>query len=1020
MAEIGHNTNKNKRTLNEHESDGPSRKKMKLTEHGSKSTPMSTVETVEALHDIFAKMEQPQRKTIGGTTSFPSTAGLYVEGIGHIPLPICDIHTQQLFALYSKSSNDGDIALEASKFHFSHPKWNENIQQLISSVSISLGIDYEHIHFIEAHLDKLHISKDNACFARSDELDKPADAFATLIVQVPSNYSVVNGDPILTIEDDAFYFGTDDGYAPFNIFHAAFYNDTHATHNVIENGYRTCITYHICWNGPKHNAPTTDKMKHLSEEVDRVLQSWDAKQCIVLPLKHQYDVNELTDFHQLKPIDIKQANVLNKEPFVVYLAQIDAHKDVVSNKWLTVLGHAFEFGRYFDINLNTDCIDYQSHEDGDRVSSVKNRNRWVIVMMKESYQFSIILRNSVNGAIKWIEKVLQTDGNRDILGEMTQIVVKGTCEPSYGGVNVLSMLRILQQKSYYPLFCQVVNTVFISSGKGLHQSNNALSESIATSVADYGWKEPLRSCVLNLMDCLKSGTQHDIHYYCDFIHILVESNCVSFGNAQRRELLMCGYVRSHMTQMQFLSTPDDIIQIIDDIHGQDCCQEIADKISTNVEAKCKTSPGFSARNGLCIYKFLFSYQWNQQKRNEMIRSFNDVYIKVADEQFIKPLVAYLSANKTYKYFNQMVDVLLNAFRSSYAYRPHLIHQILMLLNLDQFIEFVRKKLKFHDCSNTRSYAFGYAYGRQRYGYGRKGSEQQYTKYKVIIKDIGNVIVSHEWNGALKRAILEWIQSLTPVIAGIKTVQLLIKEVKDKMNTNEDEDEDNDIVILNTNPVLVNCDECVKDIQMSVWKTIIESFGTTELSALSIEDTMVIVGFIIRSFDPNDTTQHELYKTFDTMYAKVKQPIQRKVIAQIKSEITSESLVLSKCIQNIFRHRIQYLSDLKEPVFSWKMMQHGIGRYTSGYRPTPPSDTAFETFLKSDKMTFVKKGFRNIAAARRWTPYRNSTVSVTFSAEGRGANAYVLVTKTKTYFNKEILAEYQRSVAELNDLLSFMI
>eukprot|EP01084_Bolivina_argentea_P227723 384647_1 len=190
--------------------DEPLPKKMKLNTLPSKPT----TEIIDTLAILFQKMEKSRKITIGGQSSLPSTPGLYIEGIGSIPLPICDQQLSTLLSLHSKSSNC--LELQPSQFHFANPNWNKNMQQLLQSIAISLGCNHETLHNIEAHLDSLLICNTGGHFPQlSNNTNTKHVIFSKVIIQIPSTYKVIDNKPILSLKYNNKIFDYDFG-VPFS------------------------------------------------------------------------------------------------------------------------------------------------------------------------------------------------------------------------------------------------------------------------------------------------------------------------------------------------------------------------------------------------------------------------------------------------------------------------------------------------------------------------------------------------------------------------------------------------------------------------------------------------------------------------------------------------------------------------------------------------------------------------------------------------------------------------------------
>ena len=72
----------------------------------------------------------------GGASNLPSTPGLFVAGIGHIPLPISDVQAEAIMG----SSKGKSVEIEGSKVTLLNPLWDERLNDLLRSCQESLGV----------------------------------------------------------------------------------------------------------------------------------------------------------------------------------------------------------------------------------------------------------------------------------------------------------------------------------------------------------------------------------------------------------------------------------------------------------------------------------------------------------------------------------------------------------------------------------------------------------------------------------------------------------------------------------------------------------------------------------------------------------------------------------------------------------------------------------------------------------------------------------------------------------------
>ena len=154
---------------------------------------------------------------------------------------------------------------------------------------------------IKGHCYKLLIYGKDGHFLQHRDTQKLDGMFATLIIQLPCKYEVVDNKPILTVKHKDYvynyYFGSNtdtikqNNYdCEYNIYYAAHYCDLMHEINKIKSGIRMAVTYNICWEGPKNIMPSISNIDKIATDIDNVLKSWDpTDRCpIAIKLDHLY------------------------------------------------------------------------------------------------------------------------------------------------------------------------------------------------------------------------------------------------------------------------------------------------------------------------------------------------------------------------------------------------------------------------------------------------------------------------------------------------------------------------------------------------------------------------------------------------------------------------------------------------------------------------------------------------------------------------------------------------------------
>eukprot|EP01083_Nonionella_stella_P293865 999301_1 len=82
----------------------------------------------------------------------------------------------------------------------------------------------------------------------------------------------------------------------------------------------------------------------------------------------------------------------------------------------------------------------------------------------------------------------------------------------------------------------------------------------------------------------------------------------------------------------------------------------------------------------------------------------------------------------------------------------------------------------------------------------------------------------------------------------------------------------------------------------------------------------------------------------------------------------------------------------------------------------PSELQFQLFLNSDKVSWKKMGWNSVITARKWArKYQGYSFSA--EANGRGRDAYVLVTKNRTILSKQYYQDKRKYEENINELQS---
>ena len=241
-------------------------------------------ESLVRLQQLLARPDKAAKLESGGeATELPSQPGLQINQIGLVPLPLEDAKAVEIINEFKKtskksrscrqqqqqpSSSSSIFELDASSFQLKNPDWNKKLETLLARVAKTLGCG--DATNVKPKLTKLLIlvPKDRleTCSA-STENTEPSQ-FATLVVQLPSNYSggeltVSRADSNSRVKHDL---GQKSGKAAFSVHFAAYLSRRNVELEVarVSSGYCLRLVYSLCWS---EDRPATAAIRPSSVEA---------------------------------------------------------------------------------------------------------------------------------------------------------------------------------------------------------------------------------------------------------------------------------------------------------------------------------------------------------------------------------------------------------------------------------------------------------------------------------------------------------------------------------------------------------------------------------------------------------------------------------------------------------------------------------------------------------------------------------------------------------------------------------
>ncbi|OWZ04633.1 hypothetical protein PHMEG_00023431, partial [Phytophthora megakarya] len=284
--------------------------------------------------------------TFGGVADMlPVVPGLFVDGVGQIPVPLPDGFAEKLIAKSEKSpfghnfdtKTDEKVRkswqLQPNQVKLQNPSWQRGMDQLTQIVAERLG--YKSVP-MECVLYKVLLYGEGGHFAKHQDTEKEDGMVATLVIQLPSTHE--GGDLIVYEGGEVKYrhdFGKADGTAAYLPHFAVHYADAEHSLEKVAKGFRLALVYSLC---------LPPQMCHLKHEYDTgLVKDLAGAICAMQPeegyftllLSHEYTEKSIGDLgcNALKSIDrarflaLEEANktVPDDKKLQFYIAQMKHH-----------------------------------------------------------------------------------------------------------------------------------------------------------------------------------------------------------------------------------------------------------------------------------------------------------------------------------------------------------------------------------------------------------------------------------------------------------------------------------------------------------------------------------------------------------------------------------------------------------------------------------------------------------------------------------------------------------------------
>ncbi|EGO55246.1 hypothetical protein NEUTE1DRAFT_102687 [Neurospora tetrasperma FGSC 2508] len=291
------------------------------SDQDSVTSDLSTQDYTVSLKDDLRKALDDV-KVAGSFASFRKLlrsppAGLYVDGVGDVAMPLGETQARQLIAKarqapYGRGSEtivDTSVRntweIDAAQFSFNNQRWPGYVRQLCSHVAADLGIKSP----IRAEIYKMLIYERGAMFKSHTDTEKIPGQFGTLVVALPSAHK--GGDVVVKHCGEQKTFKTSEHGQSF----ICWYSDVHHKVCPVESGYRWVLTYNLALD-PNAVRPSAGLVRSETEALCHTLREWlqepaeSRQNGLYYVLDHDYTEASIK-LNNLKTRDLAIGQVLN-------------------------------------------------------------------------------------------------------------------------------------------------------------------------------------------------------------------------------------------------------------------------------------------------------------------------------------------------------------------------------------------------------------------------------------------------------------------------------------------------------------------------------------------------------------------------------------------------------------------------------------------------------------------------------------------------------------------------------------
>ncbi|EGZ25982.1 hypothetical protein PHYSODRAFT_487033, partial [Phytophthora sojae] len=311
----------------------------------------------------------------GQAATLPAVPGLYVDGVGLVPVPLTEEHATKLIATCDKSPFGKRLStmmdesvrkswqLAPDQVEIKNPMWQNGIATFTEIIADRLG--YKGVP-MQCLLYKLLVYGEGGHFVKHQDTEKEDGMVATLVVQLPRVHE--GGDLVVYRRGEEKYrhdFGKSDGTAAYLPHYAVHFADAEHSLEQVTSGYRLVLVYSVCLPPTmRHLMRSHDQT--LSEELAGVVNAMGQDdESFALLLSHEYTEKSIGELgsRALKGVDrarfqaLEEANAVvspaKRLQFFIAQLELDEENERYENiKWYSPRGESIAHSIRSKLELN--------------------------------------------------------------------------------------------------------------------------------------------------------------------------------------------------------------------------------------------------------------------------------------------------------------------------------------------------------------------------------------------------------------------------------------------------------------------------------------------------------------------------------------------------------------------------------------------------------------------------------------------------------------------------------------------